>query len=428
MNKTKKLMALALAGGLCFGSASAAYAANGALETDDPESPIEAKITKILTLPVGTDIPTETFTFVFTPEEVDGDSSSTAKSSMPTVTASVDISASSDSDVDDGAIIVIQESDDFVDGINWPHAGVYVYTLTESAALATSGMTYSGASYEVTFWVENCKDTDQCHPGLYVAGLGVKTITGDDGNPVTEEKVDPTPGGDDDTYFYSQVIFNNGYIEGGDGGDPKDPNKHMLSISKAVDGAYADQTMYFPFELKVTKPSTGVTGTPIYRAFVVEDQGSGLVVVTSTANCASSILKNDTTYGNYCEVTSGAMAATAINIRHGQQIVFTDLHVGATYEAVELYDSNYSAEGLLVVNGATAVGISPDMAGDDLTTGAQIIGAGENSASITNTRLSAPPEGISLNDWPFIILIVLALAGGSAYVYTTVRRGKKSHA
>jgi len=412
----RTLTALALAGGLCLSGVSAAMADEANPATGTAESPAQAKITKVLEMPDGTETPVEEFVFEFTRVSVD-DVTGTS-TNMPTIpNATVSYNGSETAAAVSGVIsIPKQTTDNILKDVSWPHAGVYVYTISEATG-TNDDMAYSAAVYELWVWVSNCDSGTGCDNGLYVSGISTYAIEDDEGDEVEPKvKVDPTPG--DGSTTFSNLAFKNVYVETNDG-DPTDPEDHMLNVSKEVTGEYADQTYHFPFTVTVTKPSTGVAGTPVYKGYVVEEDGDDLVIVTSEANCTSTYLDGPSS-AKYCKVTSGT--AITINLKHGQQLVFVDLHVGATYTAVEAYDDRYDASVDVTANGVGPTTLTPADAGDPMSTGPQVIGANENSAAFTNDRVGTTPTGLRLNDLPFVGLIVLGLA--AIVVMVVVRRGK----
>jgi len=428
VKKTRMLTALVLAGGLCLGGVGTAMADVDPSE-GDAETPAQAKITKILNLPEDTETPVLTFTFKFTPVSVDDeawDKSTASTSNMPQIVDPTAVYDGTESDDPAGGVISLpKETGDFAAGVGWPHAGVYVYDVTEFDA-KVDDVAYSQAVYQVTFWVENCPVGDEagCVNGLYVAGVGAFRTYDDEGEEVkTEEKVDPTPGGDGVTTHYSQLIFNNDYVETHDG-DPEVTSDHQLTVSKTVEGDYADLSKYFAFDFTMAKPAVGVDGAPIYKAYVIEQGASGPEVVTTAANCGKA--PTVITKGAYCPVDTGSVDPTTIYLKHGQAVVFVDLQTGVTYEAEEAAEVAYYASVVVVVNGGTGTTIDTDGETDTaLSTGPRIVGAAANSAAFTNTRDTTSPTGVLLNNLPFIGLIVLGLA---AVILVTVSRRSHNHA
>ena len=284
MKKIRVVTALALAGILCLGGASAAMAEEN-ISTGTEEDPAQAAITKILQMPDGTVIPTMDFTFNFDKVSLDGATTDPAKNAMPGLSTTISYPPSPMGTYTpaSGIVSVPVQSTNFVASKNWPHAGLYVYTLTENKP-ANTKVTYSYAEYTITVWVANCTSGAGCNNGLYVASLVAEKTKDDAGTPVIPaQKVIPTPGGGDGTY--SKLIFVNGYLESNDG-NPTVPSDHILNVSKTVTGSYGDLSKYFPFEVTVTKLSTGVSGDPDYKAYIVEPVAGGTFKVVDPApNC-----------------------------------------------------------------------------------------------------------------------------------------------
>jgi len=201
----------------------------------------------------------------------------------------------------------------------------------------------------------------------------------------------------------------------------------MLRISKTVTGDLGDLTKPFDFTLTVTQPA-GVTGSS-YKAYVVVaadepvEEGHEFDVVTTSANCPATTFVANAGKG-YCLLPSSTTPYTGIKLSHGQSLVFTDLHNGATYTAVESADANYKAEVSIIANDLPYT-ISNPNANTALSTNQRTIGEGENTADFTNDRVQTTPTGLRLNDLPFVGLIVLGLA---ALVLVAVTRRGKSHA
>ena len=418
------MTSLVLAMILCLSMAMPAFAADYA-KGEDGES-AEAAITKILRIADGTAAPAETFQFIFEPKTLND----VANTSLPPI-GPIEIEFNGDTGVaeEDGVVYLALESDNIlkdVDNTDWPHAGVYVYEVTEKDN-KTEGMTYSKAKYQIAFFVENIGDTSE----LFVAGIGVKIITKDDSNQNANinDKVDPTPGGDEEAYFFSQVIFTNTYVEPTEETDPSDPINHKLSISKTVDGAYGDRTKYFDFDITINKPAT-LKDEVNYKAYIVETVEGSLEVVTSDKNYAGKIEEgNGTDTFDHFIVTTGS--PTQFKLKHGQSLVFTAIHDGASYKAEEAAVEDYTASALIVVDGAIGVTKSNDKANEALSTAIDeenemnLIGKNQSSAEFTNTYKTVTPTGISVDDLPYIMLLIISIVAAALYVTVKYRRGAK---
>ena len=412
MNRIKMLKLIAsfaMAMLLCLSIATPALMADNYSKGTELE-PAQAKITKVLTMADGTVTPVETFTFTMTSKKVNDETATSTN--MPVIgSKTIGFTAADTGSVESGVKSVIKETtDDIFKDVDWPHAGVYIYTVEEEEGDMT-GMTYSEAVYDVYVYVANGVN------GLYVAGIGAYLMVDQDGEEADEEKVDPTPGDPLIPGDHSEMIFNNTFIKQG-GGDPTNPADHMLNISKTVAGFaagndYGDRTKYFSFSLTVNKPAT-VDGSVTYFAYVVAPKsGGGLEVVTNEFNYASALVTDQ--YGKYIPVVAGT--PITILLKHGQQLVFTNLHYGSSYIATEAAVTDYTAKVDVVVNGAAPVTLSNashqtarSTAPNETPGLERVIGEGVNSAAFTNTYKSVTPTGINIDNLPFIVLIAVVSA------------------
>ena len=421
MGKTllSKLSALVLAVALCMGMITPAYAD---VVTGNEANPAEAAITKVLQMPTGTAIPATTFTFEFESLTVDGVAGTSTN--MPAIldkTISYDGSEAlfAEGVIDDGTTkTAIKQTLNILDGVTWPHAGVYEYSITETDASVT-GMTYSPAKYKLIVYVANGTGDS-----LYVAAVGAELIIEDTPGQIidSEGKVDPEPGpgGTEVIGDYSQMIFTNTYVKKGDG-DPTVYANQVLNINKTVAGTYGDKTMYFDYTLTVTKTAFEPAGTT-YKAFVVADVSGAPTVVTSTDNAASGSIKTDATWGDYIEVVSGA--PITIKLKHGQALAFNDLTVGASYTAVETGKADYIATAVVVEDSGTPDSLDAVTPGTNLSTGLRVIGENANSAAFTNTYKLITPTGIIIDNLPFIMLALVAVGTLATYVLVKSRKRK----
>lgn len=398
----KAFFALTLALTMCLGGLTTVFAAGAPVEGN------EATIKKVLQMPEGTSTPAATFTFHFEKKSYNGNAADTAK--LPTITdKNISFLTSENGSTSDGLKTVSKESADFFSGISFPNAGVYTYTLTETSGTysgtALENMSYSGAEYEITAYVEN----GASGPELKKISAVIKQEDGShEGTADVGDKVDPTPG-------QSTLVFTNSYTKTPGGGSPSDG---ALSISKTVAGSMGDQTKYFPFTVK-TKAAGTQSETATYKAYLVEN---GSVIIPAAEN--GTFTTGTDGSGTYIVVTAGT--DLSINLKHGQSLVFTDLPVGASFEAVEGAVSNYAPSVALTINDDT-VNVPSGTVGTSLSTSERMIGEKENSAAFTNTfDTTITPTGISMNDLPFIMMI--ALAAGALVLFVVVKSRKKADA
>jgi len=413
---------------LCLSAALPTMAANLSGPGDE-EHPAKAAITKVLKMPVGTDTPKIVFSFTFTKAKLDDDSDSATLATMPALpnqTINFTSASTVESDVaSPGVEIVREESGNIVasPSFPWPHAGVYVYTVEEAESVtgADSGIgtvTYSRAEYEISVYVDNGDN------GLFVKFVEARRTKADAGTAVADKpKVDPTLGGDQENYFYSQMIFNNEYAKSNGGTDPEETGDTVLSISKTVAGLVANRTKYFRFEVTVTKPAVGVGGTPKYIAYVVDASGVVSPIVPDNI-AAGAYVKTDSNGKSYIEFTSGTKQD--VNLKHGQRLAFMNLEVGASFIVSEKAEADYKAGYSVVLNNGTPQtknnsAVNTALAYPD--SGTAYLGEAVNKVDYTNTRNKTTPTGISVDNLPYFALIgVAAAALVATFVVIKVRR------
>lgn len=434
----KLMLGLALTLILSLSLAAPAFASEDPPEGDYSQSGNDgesatAAITKLLRIAEGTDTPVETFYFTLTAtSEPWGIATATVGETPSVGTVTIGFDGNDTSTPAGGVVSLYKQSTDIFADVKWPHAGVYVYSLVETDK-ETDGMTYSKAEYHVYVYVVNDGEG-----GLYVDGISARIVDPDDSNAVGSEagaKVDPTPGGSDGDGF-SQLIFTNTYVVPIDEEDPTDPSKHILSISKTVEGEYGDLTKYFAFDLMINQPST-LEEVYTYRAYVLEgDAVVGFTNTTSKDNNSAFVTPpsnepSESDFGPYILVKAGE--PITIYLKHGQQLVFTALHYGASYEVEEQGATGYTASVTVVVDGGTPKTLTATNAGDSLSTAFtdpveeqfHIIGTGKNSAAFTNTFKTISPTGISVDNLPYVILIVIALLALIVFVAFRTHRNAK---
>ena len=445
-NSTLKLMAsIALVIVFCLSMALPSLAA----PTDPAVPTSEAAITKLLQVPFGTSIPqTLSYDFVVTSVKED-DAAPTAN--MPVigteltattgkVTIKFDGGQTLDSTVGDTTTWYRESPNLFAD-VNWPHAGVYEYKITETENTYTVNPTppptevlgYSKAEYNVKVYV------DLVNGKLEITHIGVLNIKDDQGENVDEEeqeKLDPTPGGGTKPgggqYNYSQMIFVNTYVKTNGGTNPEEPGDWTLSISKAVAGDFSDPLIYFTFNLNLTAPSL-IKGTPSYKAYVVEADSANpgkYKVVTSADNYAG----YSTADGS---ITFTSESALTFNLKHGQYLVFIDTPVGTSYTVSETGTTGYLATASVVYNGtrgdkeegiSKGEGLVLPHASNTFYKDTLFVGEAANSADFINDRGTTTPTGISVENLPYIVLIGLALAGLTGFAAVKIRKGKRTQA
>jgi len=401
---SRLIIALLLTVALTMSGITAAFAAGDPVYGDE-DNPAQAAITKRLWMPEGTNTPGASFSFTIAKKSYNGATDSTALAQIPAISEkTLTFTAGAPGTVTAGVKEVYLETGDLFDGIVFPSAGVYAYTVTEKANTYTiadatkESMTYSSGSYDLVVYV---KDGDD---GTYIYAIAAIINVKDTEGQQVGDKVDPTPGDVNIDGDYSDMVFTNIYIKSHGGTDPEDPGHQALKISKAVAGEFASQDLYFPISVTVTQPAL-VTGTSVYRGYVVDADNN---VVTSAANGAGAHIDG------YYEFTSGT--ARTISLKHGQKLVFIDTHVGTTYVAAEAATVDYTASVSIIVDGGTPIALANPTANTALSTQIRILGENPNSTAFTNTFKSVTPTGLDISNLPFIVLLSVSALGLVALV------------
>ena len=112
-----------------------------------------------------------------------------------------------------------------------------------------------------------------------------------------------------------------------------------------------------------------------------------------------------------------------VNLKHDQRLVFTDLHIGASYDVTEAAVQNYKASLAYVVNGGTPGSTSNTEGNLQLGINNILIGKDQNSAAFTNEYQTVTPTGVVINNLPFVMILILA--AGSFIAFVAVKSRKK---
>jgi len=423
LKKSKIFMVLAIVLTLCFASTSVVFAAgpgldkNGALNGTE-QDPAQASITKIFQMPIGTDTPAATFSFKAEIQSVDEDSSSAATAMAPVftdLTVSFAANEAGTLDTTTNIITLKKETGDILGGADWPHAGVYVYKITESVADSYQAadpnhesLTYSGGEYTLTVYVVNGTN------GLYVATITDTVAVPDNSDQTAGDKVDPTPGGNDETGTgFSDMVFTNTYVKTNGSEDPKDPdptdnNDSTLSISKTVTGALGDKNKLFDFSITLTPPSLLADVPDFYNAYVVD--------TTVTPNTVSPT-----------PIEVSTSAATPFQLKDGQKLVFVDTPVGTSYTVTETGADQYTPSYIITTKNVAEASVTGNV-GQDLSispvkfVGEAVKDAEANKAAFTNNRDMTAPTGITMNNLPFVVLIALVIGAIVAFIAVKSRK------
>ena len=428
LKKSKPYIAILLAFMLAFANLLPAMASqpepsgSGPLISNDENNPVAATIAKKLVMPAGTITPTARFTFEATAVLMDNSNDGLGPDLGPW---HVDFSSANiPGEAENDLVSVVLESSNIFQGVTFPSAGIYKYEITERKDTNDGidddeyqWLDYSDGKYIIFVYVENTSDGS----GTYVAGLGTYVEEVDNDEHEEGEKVDPTPGGGD-RYAYSQMVFTNTYVKRT---PPTDPVINpTLAVEKRVDGNLANKLQYFDFNITVEiSPLLMETMSSSYfRAYIV-DLDKREVVTDISDNVAGSLI-NTGAEPNYIMIAPGA--TVEFKLMHNQRLAFVDTPVGASYTVEEKGVIDYKASVVVLSNNVETLNKSADIENQDLDTGKQMIGVLTNSAVFTNTRSEVTPAGLMLANLPFVVMILLGMAGIGFYVAMKVRRRENS--
>lgn len=460
-SKARFMVTLVFAIILCFSLAMPAFASGDAdpkfSEAEDEDNQAQAAITKILKMPIGTETPAKSFFFEFEkmglPNEKDEpDYEPAVQPGIKPI--EIEFAATDTGNEVNNIKEVRLQSIDFIADSNltkaWERAGVYEYLLTEvdQSDDPTYKNTfkdyydYSDTEYTVLVYVANKEETT----GLYVQFVEVKIAVRDEENDdEVGTKVNPTPGGNPGNGAHSKVVFTNYYLKKNGGTTPSEANT-VLGISKKVKGLTADQTKYFEFNVKVTRPATIDKEGIKYTAYIME--GSTVVTPLPTTTTDGTIVKGTAPASDYIEFPSGA--DVKVYLKHGQKLAFMDVPVGAEFAVTESAETLYTA-GVTVIsnknpyvagppteilgkgftnptaNTALAIPLPNSADADPTLKATQTVGDmlttdKRDGAAFLNDTGETSPMGLNTNTLPFIMLIVVVAAAIAGFVVIRYRR------
>ena len=222
--KSKAMLAVLPAAMICAIAAPASAETVPTVFTGEAGSAVNIPIVKVLQLPEGASVPTETFTFTLR----------AVTTGAPAATVAMPGFSGNDSSVEseNGICLVKKSANIGFDG-DFPHAGIYEYEVTEVQG-ATEGMTYSADSYTLRLYVANAAD----------GSLYIKNVTAEhDGEKAKD------------------VSFVNTYTK-----------NSSLEISKTTVGDYADKTRKFGFSITFDRIGMGNEGTTVTGSLANGDQ------------------------------------------------------------------------------------------------------------------------------------------------------------
>lgn len=370
---SKKMLAIVAAGAMTMGFAmpTSVFAADGGTTT----KVTEAYISKTFNTVVGKN---ETFSFKAKP--VTGN---TAEVTIPNI---------SFTDSETGSTTKRAK----VSFPEWPDAGKYEYTVTETAATPVitdeehQKMIMSRAEYTMDVYVTNGDS------GLEIANIIVNKTKDDKGTSATG-KVDIT---DTDKNGFN---FTNTYAqEAGTGTDPTKPDPTYtedgsLNVTKKINanGGTLDTKKAFAFTATFTFP-----------------KGTDATTLGGVKGADGNIIKigEDGTY--------------QFQLKANENMKFTGVPVGTQISVVESAIPNYKGSAESVFNGQKQTPVEASKYNTAFHV-ANTLGQKQNKVDVTNTYDYVPTTGIIMNTLPYVLMIALCGAALIAFVAFKRRRLQK---
>lgn len=409
MKRTFIAAVLSLALVFAFGAAGSVFAA------DNGTAASNAYLVKYLKLAEGVTNPNVAFTFHFVSED-QGAPAIADKTITP--------AEASQSDKDGASAVGSIALSEIVNKDMFDHAGVYKYTVTETAEAAgfangekkteqadgtviTEKLTFSQEKYAMEVRIANDGNGGLKDPEVSIVkeegeGAGGDKVDATDEDPtVTEEPKTDGEGTEKVDHGEDAAIpgfsFTNIYEKSTKkpvDPDPEDPTQGKYGaagITKTVKGQYGDQTFEFPFTLTMTA-GTGVSATEA-TAYIYTGETKGKAVTVK--------------FGEPKD----------FNLTHGQSLIFEELPDGVSYEVSEnLQGCGVEKEGSYT---ASFNGVAGQQGASSLNNAITVSDEenAENDGHFVNEVKDGDvtPTGIIINNLPYIILILIAVAGIAAF-------------
>ena len=335
MINKKKIGALILAGTMLLSMGTTAFAA-GESTTPNVNQNGQVPITKKFEMADGLTTPAATFKFTAT---------SQTPGALPATIADVSFTEGQTGTLK-GEKYVLEGTTAISFQGTWPHAGEYVYTVTESKENPISNVTYDNTSYRLRVYVINGTN-----------GLEIEKITAEKANVKT-----------------AKILFTNTYAK----------NNATLTIEKNTTGTYADKTRKFDFEITFTKSpmSDQTTFTGTIGAQSVE-YTAGQTKTFKLADGEKLVFNNlpvGTTY-MVKELAATDGYTPKVTVVENKTTTVTN----KTVQETEALDT-------LKENGKN-----------------NLVGENENKVTFTNTYKDVAVTGIVMNNLPFILLVAVAI-------------------
>ena len=401
LQKMSRLFAAALlVGTMCLGNVANVNAADVPAEWGPTETP-SAAITVEYKMGNGVVTPANDVSFTFTKTEApDG----MTKDNMPAISvANVKFNAGEDLIKDTTAKdikVLRKQSDNFLasfkaamDTSTNMTTGEYVYTVKSTSTVTKAKnddvFTASNAEYKLNIFV-----AQHTNGKLYIKGLSIintKTDAGADNTDGTKVNGNPgtTTGGTASNF--SGLKFVNEYVAKAGSVDPTvpDPNKPASYAFKVTNNTESKGTQIgsFNYTMTVTKPSGIATTDNTYVYYVNGKQETG-------------------TYG--AEVT--------FTLPDTKSMMIKSCYAGSKVTVDQKGVANWTATAETTFNGVKDSQKLSAAVGKNLTVANKTLGQKENKVEYKNIYKDIAVTGIIVNNFPFIIMIAIAVVAFAGIV------------
>lgn len=290
--------------------------------------------------------------------------------------------------VADGVKTTFKQTSDLLEGLEFPEAGIYYYTISETPDTVTltdvekETLEYDGATYILKVYVSR----DEAGETVIDGG----TVQDDEENKVDPSVTEPTTGGGT-----KEVVSANGFefiniytVEAGSTTPPDPENTEAgLVITKAIEGDLSNAEDEFTYQFELNN-----------NALV---DGKTYILSTPTENI---------------EVTPGTPVTFVL--KGGEKAALLNVPAGVSFDVTETNYGYYTPTNALLLNSVETASTSNVAAGG-------LMGENSNKVDYTNTWEKTTPTGIIMNNLPFMALILASLGGLGLY-YVTKQRGSNS--
>ena len=392
-----------LVGTMCLGNVANVNAADVPAEWGPTETP-EAAIT--VEYKMGNDVvtPANDVSFTFTKTTAP---SGMSTNDMPTISvANVKFNAGEDLIKDTTAKdikVLRKQSDNFLasfktamDSSTKMTTGEYVYTVKSTSSVTKAKtndvFTASNAEYKLDIFVAQNTDGK-----LYIKGLSIINTKNDAGTDTgNNTKVDGKPGSTigGTASNFSGLKFVNEYVAKAGSVDPTDPdvpdpNKPASYAFKVTNNTESKgtQTGSFDYTMTVTKPSGIATTDNIYVYYVNGKQETG-------------------TYG--AEVT--------FTLPDAKSMMIKSCYAGSRVTVEQKGVANWTATAETTFNGVKDSQKLSAAVGQNLKVADKTLGQKENKVDYKNIYKDIAVTGIIVNNFPFIIMIAIAVVAFAGIV------------